>query len=83
VLLQVRASEVLPWRSLAGVATAALVSALPALWLRAELDAPPLVAGAVIATTYGITYSAIVAIGLGLSPAAVGRHLGWLGTEGR
>jgi hypothetical protein len=82
-LLHVTAAHVLPWRSLAGIGLAAFVSAGPALWAQAHLVAPPLVAGAIIAAVYGITYAAIVATYLGVSPGAIGRRLKWQGTEGR
>jgi O-antigen/teichoic acid export membrane protein len=82
-LLQVGAAEVLPWRALGAITAAALVSAAPAVWVQARLAAPPLVAGAIVATVYGVTYAALMAVRLGLSPAAVGRRLGWLGPEGR
>ena len=82
-LLQVRAAQVLPWRSLGGITAAALVSAGPALWVQARIGAPPFLAGALIGGTYALTYGAIVALALGLSPAAVGRRLRWQGTEGR
>jgi O-antigen/teichoic acid export membrane protein len=83
VAAQVGAAEVLPWRALGAITAAALVSAAPAVWVQARLAAPPLVTGAIVATVYGVSYAALVAPRLGLSPAAVGRRLGWLGPEGR
>jgi len=82
-LFHVTVRRLLPWRAIAGIALAALVSAGPALWVRAELTAPPLMSGALVAIVYGVTYAAIVAVYFGLPPAAVGRRLKWLGTEGR
>ncbi len=82
-LLNVGAAQVLPWRSLAGISAAALLSAVPALWVQSQLSAPPLLAGAVIGAAYAATYGGLVAIGLGLTPAGVGRRLRWQGTEGR
>ena len=82
-LLQVRTAELLPWRSLGLVGVAALASAGPALWVQAQLAAPPLLAGAVIAGTYALSYLALVGVGWGFTPASLGRRVGWLETEGR
>ncbi len=82
-LLGVGLGQVMPWRSLAGIALAAAVSAAPAIWVHTHVTMPPLRGGAVVAMVYGITYVAIVAAYLGLPPTVVGRRLKWQGTEGR
>jgi O-antigen/teichoic acid export membrane protein len=82
-LLRVRARQVLPWRSLTGIAIAASMSAGPALWTQAHVTAPPLVAGATIAVVYAISYATFVAAYFAMLPGAMGGRLKWLGTEGR
>lgn len=82
-LLHVKVGQVLPWRSLAGISTAALISAGPALWTRAHLTTAPLVAGAIIAVVYGLTYAALLGAYFAMTAGPVGRRLKWLGTEGR
>jgi O-antigen/teichoic acid export membrane protein len=82
-LLQVRPRDVLPWRSLGLVGVAAAASAGPALWVQAQVVAPPLVAGAVITGSYTLSYLTLVALGWGFTPASLVRRVGWLETEGR
>jgi O-antigen/teichoic acid export membrane protein len=60
-LLGARAPHLLPWRHLAGIAAAALLAAIPAVWLHAQMTLPPFGRGALTAVAYGLLYLALLA----------------------
>jgi O-antigen/teichoic acid export membrane protein len=63
-LMQVGVRRVLPWRRLAGIAAAALVSMAPVRWLQLTVTWSPLVTFIVGAALYAATYAAIVYVAL-------------------
>lgn len=64
-LLETTFSHVLPWKSLAGISVASLLSAVPAMVINAKLQAPALVVLPVAGTAYMLTFAALVLV-LGL-----------------
>jgi hypothetical protein len=54
---------VLPWQRLTVVLGAALAAAVPAWFLKAHVQAPPLLMMAMTATLYAVAYLAFVSVG--------------------
>jgi O-antigen/teichoic acid export membrane protein len=62
-LLDVSVRGVLPWQRLTVVLGAALAAAVPAWFLKAHVQAPPLLMMAMTATLYAVAYLAFVSVG--------------------